>query len=455
MPSPVVMQKLLGEIPARHRHRGAARYVAVDQEGAHLPQGAELRQDVLTPRDHLGGVVRCDVRREQLPGACLLDARAHRLHHLGNTLVHLAENLVALRLVVLYEVTTLPEGVARFPEGFRLQAQLGFDDGADHEAAIGHRAAEDAPHVQDAGRRAIEETQVGRREVDVVDFPIFDVAHTLVVPDRQREDRAHHGAPVDDVPVEQHVGVRNFHLFVFRVDIVNQSIDRLCEIVRRAHVHVGARRRFGREVSRCCEIIVACLWFHYVSNEHMLSVRDEVLFHQGKIGVTARLVERPSRDDALLAARRPGRPDERRRRLLLPIERRRLHRRLARVTELFLPSRVDLVGVLLEGQERPLDFFVRLRVLDDAVGEADVAVGTSLPQLPRLLALAARRGTLLRPVLVAERPPACGQDHVGVAQVLEERGQPEGVHAAGNDRRGLLHALPLLVIVRPVGRVFL
>merc|ERR1712061_714362 len=117
-------------------------------------------------------------------------------------------------------------------------------------------------------------------------------------------------------------------------------------------------------------------------------------------------------------------------RLLLPIEARRLDRRLASISKLLLPARVDLIGVLLECEERALDFFMSLRILDDTVRQADVTIGARLPQLPRLLALAARCGALLGAILVPERTATSCQDNIRVAQVLEEGWQPQGVHAA-------------------------
>ena len=65
------------------------------------------------PRNHLRRVIRSDVRGEELRDARLLDGRAHGLHDLRDALVHLPEDLVALGLIVLDEVTTMPEGVAR------------------------------------------------------------------------------------------------------------------------------------------------------------------------------------------------------------------------------------------------------------------------------------------------------------------------------------------------------
>ena len=60
--------------------------------------------------------------------------------------------------------------------------------------------------------------------------------------------------------------------------------------------------------------------------------------------------------------------------LLGPVEAGRLHGGLAGVAELLLPARVDLVGVLLEGEEGTLDLLVGLGELDDAIAQADVAV---------------------------------------------------------------------------------
>ena len=63
-------------------------------------------------------------RREDLRPARLLDAYPHGLHNLGDVLVHPAEHPVLLRLLILDEVATLPEGVARLIERLRLQPQL-------------------------------------------------------------------------------------------------------------------------------------------------------------------------------------------------------------------------------------------------------------------------------------------------------------------------------------------
>ena len=143
------------------------------------------------------------------------------------------------------------------------------------------------------------------------------------------------------------------------------------------------------------------------------------------------------------------------RRLLGPVKAGCLHRGLASVAELLLPSRVDLVGVLLEGQEGTLDLLVGLCELDDAVAQADVAVLACLPSLPSLFTLTARNGTRLGAILVSKGAATSGQDHIGMAQVLEEGRQAERIHAAGDNGSRLLHALPLLVIVGAIGLIVL
>merc|ERR1719460_3355076 len=173
----MVVQELIWEVPAACSDPRATRHVAVHQE--------------------------CDVLREELLLARLFDARPHGLHDLGNALVHLAERLVPLRLIVLDEVASLPESVARLPEWFWLQPQLRLDDRARDETPIYQLPAKGAPHVDNAAVRAIEFPQKRRREVEIVDLAILHVAHALVVPDGEREERAHHAAAINDVVVKK------------------------------------------------------------------------------------------------------------------------------------------------------------------------------------------------------------------------------------------------------------
>merc|ERR1719387_1159529 len=145
----------------------------------------------------------------------------------------------------------------------------------------------------------------------------------------------------------------------------------------------------------------------------------------------------------------------RRRRFLLPVEGRRLHRGLTSVPELLLPPRVDLVGVLLEGQERALHFLVGLRKFDDAVRKRHIAIGAPLPLIPGHLSLCARDGALLRSILVTKRTAASRRDHVRMAKIHEKCRKPQRVHATRDDGGRLLHALPLLVVVWTVSLVVL
>src|SRR3972149_3247070 len=65
--------------------------------------------------------------------------------------------------------------------------------------------------------------------------------------------------------------------------------------------------------------------------------------------------------------------------------------------------------------------------------------------------LGAGRAAVHVPVAAAAR----GYDDVAVPEVGEEARRAQRVHAAGDDRRGRLHAVPFLVEVRAVGRVAL
>ena len=80
--------------------------------------------------------------------------------------------------IVLDEVTALPKGIASLAEWLGLQAELGFDDGAHHEATVAGALAQDAPHVLHVHGGPIIQAQEGRGQVEVVDLAVFDIAHT-------------------------------------------------------------------------------------------------------------------------------------------------------------------------------------------------------------------------------------------------------------------------------------
>merc|ERR1719433_1247451 len=239
--STMVVQELPWEVAASHGNGSPSRNIAVNQESSVLAQGTKLRKHILSTSNHLCRVVCRDVSGEQLRLARLLDASTHGFDNFWDAFVHLAEDLVALGLVVFDEVSTLPECVACLTKGFRLQAQLRLNDRANHQSSILCSASKDAPHIHDAARGPVEQSQIGGREVNVIDFSILHITHTLIVSDSQGQNRTHHCTTVCDVPVKEHCGIGNFHLLLIRVDVVHKCVDRFCEVVRRAHIHIGTR----------------------------------------------------------------------------------------------------------------------------------------------------------------------------------------------------------------------
>ena len=173
----VVVQELLGEVAPAAGHCSSTCNISIHQECAVLGQRTELRHDVLAAGNHLLRIICSDVGGEELGAACLLDASPHGLHHLRNALVHLAEHLVALRLIILDEVTSLPEGVARLTERLGLQTQLWLDDGANHQTTVGGATAQDAPHVLHVHGGAIIQPEECGWQVEVVDLSVLDISH--------------------------------------------------------------------------------------------------------------------------------------------------------------------------------------------------------------------------------------------------------------------------------------
>ena len=90
---------------------------------------------------------------------------------------NLAENLVALGLIVLDEITSLPERVAGLTKRLGLQTQLWLDDGANHQTTVGGATAQDTPHVLHVHGRSIVQPEECWRQVEVVDLAVLHVAH--------------------------------------------------------------------------------------------------------------------------------------------------------------------------------------------------------------------------------------------------------------------------------------
>ena len=237
--------------------------------------GPNGSQDVLAARQHLVVVVGGDVGREQLGLAGLVHGALHRVDDQRDRLLHRREDLVALRLVVLDEVAAEPELVGRLGKGLGAQAELGLDDGAGDVAAVLDRAAEDAPQVGDVLARAVEQLDGARRHPEVVDLGVLDVAHALVVADRQRQERHHHHAAVGDVAVEQVQRIRDAHLLGRLVDLVDQRVDALGEVVGGRDLDVGAGGRLGREVRGGLQVAVARLGLHLVGHQDVPAAVDQ------------------------------------------------------------------------------------------------------------------------------------------------------------------------------------
>jgi hypothetical protein len=136
----------------------------------------------------------------------------------------------------LMKNSSLPESVARLARRLWLQTQIRLDDCANPKAAIRQNAAKQPPHIQDVARRSIEEAQVLRREVDVLDLAVLDDTQALIGADAQRQDAAHHVPTVGDVAIEQQSWVRNLRHFILWVDVIHKGVDRLREVIGGANV---------------------------------------------------------------------------------------------------------------------------------------------------------------------------------------------------------------------------
>lgn len=81
------------------------------------------------------------IEQDELALACLDHGEAHCLKHLRDVFVLLAESQVAMRLIVLAAVSSLPEAITGLLEGFRLQPERGLGDRSLDQTVIGNAAA--------------------------------------------------------------------------------------------------------------------------------------------------------------------------------------------------------------------------------------------------------------------------------------------------------------------------
>ena len=122
-----------------------------------------------------------------------------------------------------------------------------------------------------------------RLDLKVAPFHVQCNKVTLVVADGQGQERAHHATAIDDVAVEQEVGVRDLHLLIVGINVVNQGIHGLREVISGAHVHVGACGGLGGEVGRSCQVVVTGLGLHDVGHQHVLASCQPKHKHQNEM----------------------------------------------------------------------------------------------------------------------------------------------------------------------------
>merc|ERR1719414_1108277 len=156
-------------------------------------------------------------------------------------------------------------------------------------------------------------------------FPIFDIAHALVVSDCQCQDGAHHGTSIRDVAVEQQYRIGNFHHLVLRIYEVDKCICILREVVSGTDIHVRSSRRLGCEVCRGCQVVIPSLGFHDVRHQHVLSSCQQILLRQGQVRVPAGLVQSVACHSVSSFGCLHTSNESCRCCLLLPVKRRRLH----------------------------------------------------------------------------------------------------------------------------------
>ena len=97
----------------------------------------------------------------------------------------------------------LPVAIALRTARLWLHAELRLGHSAPDQVSIRPAAAEEAPPLLPTARGAIQHAQEFRREIDIVDLTVLDVANALAVADGRGQHRAQHRPATSDVPVER------------------------------------------------------------------------------------------------------------------------------------------------------------------------------------------------------------------------------------------------------------
>jgi len=253
---------------------------------------AEGLENKFASSNHLVVIVGRDIGREQFGFAGFVLRPAHRIGHQRNRFPERREGLVSLRFVILDEVATQPEVVASVGKRARTEPEFGLDDRADNKAAVHMGPAEHLPEIGDRRSGPVEQAQIIRRYIEIMNFGVFNVAHALVVAYRQGQEGRDHRASVSDVAVEQLYRVGQLDEFLALVRLVNQGVHATRKIIGRGNFDIGAGRRLCCKVGgRFNEIAEALFWLHVVSNQHMAAAADQFVLGQIQIYISIGLVQ--------------------------------------------------------------------------------------------------------------------------------------------------------------------
>ena len=290
MTSTVIVQVLVRVLATSGSDHARAANVTVNQECYFVRIRAKRFEDEVSTSAHFVMVISSDVRREQFRLTGFVLRTLHCVVYEWVNFFRWAENLVALRFIVLDEVAAEPELVSRVSEWLRAQTQFRLDDSTSDVTTVVNITTQNTPHIRDVFRRTIEQLDSAWWHEEVDHLRVFNVAHALVVTDNQCQERHQHHTAIRDVAVEQVNRVSDTHVFSGFVDVVHQRVNALGEIIGGANFNVSTGGRFCCQMRSRFQIAIASFWLHFVGNQNVPTTCDQVFFFQAQIRVTSRLV---------------------------------------------------------------------------------------------------------------------------------------------------------------------
>ena len=117
----VIVQILIWEAPPRGGDGRGACHIPVHEKGHVIGVFSECFENEFPAGDHLVVVIGGDIGRKQLCLASFVLGAFHGIRDQRDRLLQRSENLVALRLVVLDEITAEPKLVCRIGKGLGAQ----------------------------------------------------------------------------------------------------------------------------------------------------------------------------------------------------------------------------------------------------------------------------------------------------------------------------------------------